>query len=294
MNHLHDDEVDITVDLARQLVDGQFPEYRGLPIDPVGGTGTVNRIFRLGDKLSVRLPRAPRFAVSLARERDGLSLLAGKLPLQIPRLIGSGEPTPGYPCEWAIMDWIEGTPYPLDNAPPENDTAPLLGEFVRQLQQVDTEGCPGSTRDTPLSKRDAAAREAIAQITEFEQNDLLAAWERCLDAPVWDGKPVWTHADLLPPNLLVRTGRLVAVIDFGLAGIGDPALDFGPAWTVMTDRGRDVFRSTSGATGDAWKRARGLALFQALLIIPYYRQTNPRFTVTALRTIREILTDRHF
>jgi aminoglycoside phosphotransferase (APT) family kinase protein len=45
-----------------------------------------------------------------------------------------------------------------------------------------------------------------------------AAWERALQAPAWSGLPVWIHGGLLRPNLLVRDGRLRAVIDFGAVG----------------------------------------------------------------------------
>ena len=41
-----------------------------------------------------------------------------------------------------------------------------------------------------------------------------------LEAPAWDGTAVWIHADLLRPNLLIREGRLSAVIDFGSVGVG--------------------------------------------------------------------------
>ena len=40
-----------------------------------------------------------------------------------------------------------------------------------------------------------------------------------------------------------------------------------------------------------WDRARGLALHQAAMIIPYYRETNPRFVSLARRTVEEILAD---
>jgi hypothetical protein len=40
-----------------------------------------------------------------------------------------------------------------------------------------------------------------------------------------------------------------------------------------------------------WCRARGYALHQALLIIPYYPKTNPEFVAMAKRTVEEILTE---
>jgi len=40
-----------------------------------------------------------------------------------------------------------------------------------------------------------------------------------------------------------------------------------------------------------WNRARGFALHQAAMIIPYYAETNPGFVVLAKRTVEEVLAD---
>ena len=85
---------------------------------------------------------------------------------------------------------------------------------------------------------------------------------------------MWIHSDLLRPNLLVRDGRLCAVIDFGGIGVGDPAADVIAAWSVFGSPGRAHFRAALGVDGGTWNRARGFALHQAAVIIP----------TTALRT----------
>ncbi len=102
---------------------------------------------------------------------------------------------------------------------------------------------------------------------------------------------MWVHADLLRPNVLVREGRIQAVIDFGGVGVGDPAADVIAAWSVFGRSGRKVFRDALDVDDGTWNRARGLALHQAAMIIPYYRETNPGFVVLARRTVDEILTD---
>ena len=119
----------------------------------------------------------------------------------------------------------------------------------------------------------------------------MTAWEHALQAPAWSGTPVWIHGDLLRPNLLVRDGRLCAVIDFGGAGIGDPAADVIAAWSVFGPAGRGVFRDALEVDDGTWAGARGVALHQAALIIPYYRETNPELVAPARRTIEEILAD---
>jgi hypothetical protein len=52
-----------------------------------------------------------------------------------------------------------------------------------------------------------------------------------------------------------------------------------------------VYRQTLAIDDATYNRARGIALHQAALIIPYYRETNPDFVVLAKRTIEEILAD---
>jgi aminoglycoside phosphotransferase (APT) family kinase protein len=143
-----------------------------------------------------------------------------------------------------------------------------------------------------LRDLDSATRAAIGELRGVIDTDAAtAAWERCLDAPSWQGRPVWRHCDLLTPNLLVAEGRLTAVIDFGGVGIGDPAADVIAAWSVFGPRGRAAFRDALDVDDDTWVRARGYALHQALLIIPYYPETNPGFVVTAMRTVERVLAD---
>jgi aminoglycoside phosphotransferase (APT) family kinase protein len=74
-------------------------------------------------------------------------------------------------------------------------------------------------------------------------------------------------------------------------GVGDPAVDVIPAWSVFGAAGRAAFRAALDVDDATWARARGLALHQALLIIPYYRETNPDFVVMAIRTVEHVLAD---
>ncbi|HXH98538.1 MAG TPA: phosphotransferase, partial [Gaiellaceae bacterium] len=61
--------------------------------------------------------------------------------------------------------------------------------------------------------------------------------------------PVLLHADLGPGHLLCREGRLVGVIDWGDAVIGDAALDF--AWLLDAHpRGRQILTAYSGSADD--------------------------------------------
>ena len=144
----------------------------------------------------------------------------------------------------------------------------------------------------PLRALDTQTRKAIDRSRGAVDTDgALKVWARSFEAPPWSGTPVWIHGDLLRPNLLVQNGRLCAVIDFGAVGIGDPAADAVPAWSVFNKLGREAFRQALDIDESTWDRARGYALHQAVMIIPYYSGTNPAFVADARRTVMETLSD---
>jgi aminoglycoside phosphotransferase (APT) family kinase protein len=289
---LHADEVATDVSLVRRLLTAQFPQWADLPIEPVASAGTVNAIYRLGDDMVVRLPRVHRWAAALEKEYHWLPKLAPHLPLAIPEPVAKGHPASWYPFSWAIYRWIDGQPYADELVDDEHQAARDLARFVVELRRIGPViGAPRGGRK-PLRELDAVARAAIESARDVIDSDAAtAAWERALEAPVWDGTPVWIHTDLLRPNLLVDGGRLCAVIDFGGVGVGDPAADVIAAWSVFSNTGRWTFRGALDVDDGTWNRARGFALHQAAMIIPYYPETNPGFVALAKRTVQEVLAD---
>jgi aminoglycoside phosphotransferase (APT) family kinase protein len=289
---MHDGEAHIDADLVRRLVGAQFPQLAGLPVTPFRSTGTVNAIYRLGDQLYARLPRVARYARDLETESRWLPGLAPVLPLRIPEPVAQGQPGDGYPWRWAIYGWIDGQPYADQLVDDERQAARDLARFVTGLRLADTAGAPRAGR-RPLRELDSATRAAIESAgDEVDRDAVIAAWELALEAPAWDGvRPAWIHADLLRPNLLVDGGRLRAVIDWGAAGAGDPATDLIAAWAVFGPAGRETYRAALGPGDGAWDRARGIALHQAVMLIPYYRETNPGMAALGRRTVGQVLAD---
>ncbi|MFD0418481.1 aminoglycoside phosphotransferase family protein [Streptomyces sp. NPDC127108] len=127
--------------------------------------------------------------------------------------------------------------------------------------------------------------------TRIDLDAATAVWEATLRTPDWDAPPVWVHSDLMPGNLLVRDGRLDAVIDFGTAGLGDPACDLIVAWNLLPADARETFRTATGADDAMWARGRGRALSMALIQLPYYAVTNPVLAANARHVIHEVLAD---
>ena len=289
---LHEGEVHIDGDLVRRLVSDQFPQLSDLDIEPAESMGTVNAIYRLGSDMYLRLPRLEAWARDLEKELHWLPLLRPHLSLRVPEPIAKGHPAFGYPFAWAVYRWLEGSTYSADRIGSERDAAEGLGIFVSELRSFHSSVGPRSTRDAPLRLRDAQVQDVMRTLDgEIDGPGVTEVWRASLDAPEWDQRPVWTHGDLLPPNLVVRDQRIDAVIDFGNTGLGDPAVDVIAAWTVFRGEGRETFRATLNVDDATWTRARGLALHQALLIIPYYRDSNPAFASMAKRTIDQLLAD---
>lgn len=278
--------------LARRLVDGAFPAWRALPLRRLDSAGTDNVMLRLGDEMVLRLPRTPAAARALSREAAWMPRLAG-LPFLHPPL-ALAEPAEGdYPFAFAVLPWIAGDDAVA--APPRDEErlAEDLGRFVAALRGLPLPGPEGSSRSGPLAREDAFTRESVARAKgELDAAACLAAWDACLAASPHDGPPAWFHGDLQPFNLILRGGRLAAVIDWGLLGTGDPACDLAPAWQVLSDRGaRARFRAAAGADEAMWLRGKGWALCKALQAIPYYRDTNPAFAAFARRSLARVLAD---
>ncbi|WP_037843696.1 aminoglycoside phosphotransferase family protein [Streptomyces sp. NRRL F-5126] len=287
---MHADEVRTDADLVRRLIAQQFPQWADLPVEVVHPPGTDNAVYRLGHDMAVRLPRTAAAVGQLEFEHDQLPRLAALLPVAVPRTIALGHPGLGYPYRWAVSHWTQGA-HPKDAEREDHRFASDLGEFVAAMRAADSTGARRGYRTGSLRTRDADVREWTAKAADvLDVPAVLAAWERALDQPEWDGPPQWTHGDLIPGNVLVSGGRLRAVIDFGAAGAGDPACDAIPAWTLLNARTRPTFRTAAGFDDATWARGRGWAL-TFVSGIDYYRHTNPPMAELGRRAVAEVLAE---
>ncbi|MCK9824697.1 aminoglycoside phosphotransferase family protein [Nocardioides cavernae] len=292
MSGMHAGEVVIDDETVRRLVDAQLPEWAGLPLRRLPPTGTDNQLFRLGDDLLLRLPRIDWAADSAVQEHEWLPRLAPHLPVPIPAPVALGRPGEGYPWHWTVVPWIEGdnpTPSTFDPA----EWAVSLGTFVRACRDVPGMGGPVKTegRGAPLPSLDAWVQEwtARADPAEVSRDAVLAVWADALAAPAYDGEARWFHGDLHEGNLLVRDGRLAAVIDWGAAGRGDPAIELNAMWGYLPGSAADLYRATVGLDEAAYRRARGFALAPSISASTYYRETAPEIARGALETVRRLI-----
>ncbi|MFF7366975.1 aminoglycoside phosphotransferase family protein [Streptomyces tricolor] len=289
---MREGEIGIDPPLVGRLIARQFPAWAALPVRRLDSTGTENAMFRLGTELVVRLPRHPGAVADVAHEQRWLPRLGPLLPVATPEPLGHGEPDAGFPWPWSVYRWLDGrNPVAGAVAEPER-LAEDLGGFVSRLRRIDPHGGPAAARGVPLSARDEPTRAALAQLTgRIDTAAVTALWEEALRAPAHPGPPAWAHADLSPGNVLVGGGRLSAVIDFGCAGVGDPAVDLIVAWNLLPRTARDAFRRAVGAGDAEWARGRGWALSISLIQLPYYWHSNPALAENSRHVIAEILAE---
>jgi aminoglycoside phosphotransferase (APT) family kinase protein len=284
----------IDADLVRRLVAAQFPQWADLPIEPVAIQGWNNKAFHLGRDLLVRLPRAQPYVAQVEKEQTWLPRLAQGLALPIPAPAALGRPGDEYPWPWSIYLWIEGETVAAAQPADMTGLARDLAAFLMRLQALDATDGPAAGphsfwRGGPLATYDAQTREAIAALDgRFDAAACSARWDEAL-ASAWTRPPVWVHGDVAAGNLLVRDGRLSAVIDFGSLSVGDPACDLAIAWTVFEGEARAAFRAALPLDPDTWARGRGWTLWKALILVTGISRGHPRDVTDAARVLGEVL-----
>lgn len=296
---MHADEIETSVGLVRSLLQSQYPQWADLPLKRIASAGTDNVIYRLGDTLSVRLPRIHWAIDQIDKEHEWLPKLAPHLPLIIPNQLAIGEPDYGYPYRWGVYEWLGGKNSAESPPTDLNQAACDLAQFLIALRQIDTADAPRAQdvniRGMPLYLRDDQTRSAISAIASIPQMsgmiDTKVAteiWETALAQPEPTEPAVWLHGDLLCGNVLVQDGRVSAVIDFSGLCVGDPTCDLMIAWSLLDHESRAIFRSSLGVDSATWLRGMGHALSQAVMFVPYYLETNPIGVRYAMRMLEQI------
>lgn len=171
-----------------------------------------------------------------------------------------------------------------------------MGSFLIELQSIDASGGPlagehNFYRGGSLAVYDEESRNAIEHNKDiFNEGLLKKIWELALDSE-WESEPVWVHGDVAPGNILVKDGQLCAVIDFGILGVGDPACDAAMAWTFFDEASRRIFKKVLNMDAQTWNRARGWALWKALITYNRNRYSNPTVAEESLNIINLIVED---
>jgi aminoglycoside phosphotransferase (APT) family kinase protein len=154
--------------LVRRLLAAQFPDWADLPLRRLHPADSDNVIYRLGQDMSVRLPRGEWAAGHAQKEHYWLPRLAPHLPLPIPVPLGVGKSAFGYPWDWSVSGWLPGETATVEGLADPRRTAGELAEFLTALKHaLPVEPAPNphdGVTGKPLANRDHATRAAIAAV----------------------------------------------------------------------------------------------------------------------------------
>lgn len=290
MTKMHEDELDVDETLVRKLLSSQHPEWARLSLTPIRSSGSDHALFRLGDDYVIRLPRVGWATQGINKEYEWVPKIAQNLTIPVSKPIFKGQPESYYPHFWIVHAWNDGHNPEFEQNDEYLELVKELAAFLNEFHDIKLIGGPASRRGVPLKNLSEETLTSLNQLDdEVDKNYFTELWNYLVCIPNWERAPVWVHGDFLPGNILVENNHLTAVIDFSDVGIGDPACDLVIAWSLLNKKSREVFKNyLKNIDENTWERGRGWALSIALIMLPYYMDTNPYYALLAKRMIKAV------
>ncbi|MEM8502798.1 MAG: aminoglycoside phosphotransferase family protein [Cyanobacteria bacterium P01_D01_bin.1] len=271
-------EVRIDVALVSQLLAQQHPDLCNLAIQFVDA-GWDNAMFRLGDRLAVRLPRRAIAASLIKKEQQWLPQLAEQLPIPVPAPHRIGQPNALYPWHWSIVPWLSGQTADSDRL--DAGCAQQLALFLKVLHITPPKNAPQNPfRGVPLIQRVPLINERFPRVKAHIKTiapTIQAIWQQAVGAPI-DREATWIHGDLHPRNVLVGSHKITGVIDWGDLATGDCATDLAALWSLLPDQqSRQQAIETYGEISEATlARAKGWAIMFGVVLLDSGLVDNPQ------------------
>jgi aminoglycoside phosphotransferase (APT) family kinase protein len=292
---MHADELPIDAAVARDLIDAQFPQWRGLHVRRVASSGTDNAIFRLGDRLAARFPLLGADPAATRRELESEAAAGRELAVAtrfpVPALVGLGEPGSGYPLPWSVQTWLPGRTGDEDDPSGQVTFASDLAEFIVAVRAIGTRGrtFTGRGRGGDLKNHDDWMHTCLRESAGLlDVRRLTRMWAAFRELPR-EAPNVMSHRDLTPGNVLITSGHLAGVLDLGSYGAADPALDLVSAWNLLEVGPRQVLRTALRCTDLEWERSKAWAFQQAMGLVWYYVDSNPVMSRLGRTTLDRIM-----
>ena len=284
-------EIEIDIALVSSLLK-QHPDLEHLPIQLLD-SGWDNVMYRLGDKLSIRLPRRQAAAKLIEHEQTWLPQIADRLTIPVPVPYRIGQPIANYPWRWSIVPWISGVT--ADREPPNISQAKLLASFLRSLHLPAPSDAPfNPVRGVPLKERSDTIEERMQRLenkTDLITNKIKNIWNEALNTPI-DVEAKWLHGDFHPGNILVKDGAIVGIIDWGDITSGDVATDLASIWMLF--KNRDVRQNAIARysmSEQTLQRAKGWAIYFSVTLLDVGLIDNPQQAKIGERTLRSVAED---
>ena len=243
-----------SVDFVDRLLTRHSPEWRGMPVVPLG-EGEDNTAFEVGGGLVVRRsthPEPEERSRRVLREARLLRVVdtVSPLPVPVPRFVAPEDGCLAY-------DLLPGRRL-LDQGPDERDhhaaaIGAALGGLIAALSTLPVEGMSdlAGVDDTPPAEWLTDARDLLPDLATAIPERHLPAVRDFLDAdpPRPVEHLVFAHNDLGIEHVLVDPDSwgITGILDWTDAAVTDPARDLG---LVLRDLGPSGLDAALAACGD--------------------------------------------
>lgn len=261
--------------------------------------GLINDIAIVNHEYVFRFAKNDGFAQILNLELDILDLVRPHLEVPVPTPVYRGPGSVVYPLVHG-KDLLRSDILAMDDASRQL-IADQLGAFLHQLHSIPYADMDWNLPATMAPVTREKWTEIRARVEEKVYPLLLKhqiTWVENLfdkalsDPAVFDYTPTVIHGDLAPYHILYQPEKneISGVIDFGVSGLGDPALDIG---TLITNYGEmfvSRIRTSYPAFDQHMDRARFYAQAIELQWVLLGLETEDKFWFTAhLGTARDVL-----
>ncbi|MEM6451916.1 MAG: aminoglycoside phosphotransferase family protein [Cyanobacteria bacterium P01_D01_bin.105] len=282
-------ELKIDAALVRSLLTAQHPDLAAHSIQPVG-EGWDNVMFKLGDALAVRLPRRQSAARLIRHEQLWLPKLAPRLTLPVPVPTRVGRPSNGYPWYWSVSPWLAGET--ADLAVVTDTQGGRFGDFLRSLHTPAPDNAPSNPfRGISLKVRSSRTQPVLDRLnasTDFITPRIQQIWQDALNAPAAT-QDNWLHGDLHPRNILVETGIISGIIDWGDVTSGDISTDLAAVWMLFSNTdAQQRALARYGASEAEIIRAKGWAIVFAAALLETGLVDSPRHAAIGKNTLQNV------
>lgn len=183
----------------------------------------------------VHAPLTPVAGARLQRHDELVRQLPRHVPFKVPAAVGYA--AVGRDGSAAVYPYIEGSPLDLGRLPAGQGLASAVGRAVAAIHNIPRGVF--EAQDVPVLDAAGVRQRAISEVDRAAETGrvptgLLARWEEAFEsAPLWQFATTPVHGSFGGNSLLVAfsddrdagSGRVVAVLNWDEACVGDPASD---------------------------------------------------------------------
>jgi aminoglycoside 2''-phosphotransferase len=198
--------------------------------------GLVNDVLIVNNEWVIRFTKTEWGKELMANENRLMCFLQPRLSLSIPTPVKRGDGVMVYPH--LIGETFMRQTWQGAGEPGMQYLADQLGQFLFELHSIDVadldwevpHSFAPTTRETWLEIHDRVVNKVYPLLLPYQIEWVDALFHPALSMPdFFQFEPTLVHGDLAPYHILYHPEqkRLTSVIDFGVAGLGDPATDLG-------------------------------------------------------------------